>query len=189
MKKLRIARDGYIVMSIAFYVVGLLYMSLPEISPLAICITSGAALIVYGVIKMIGYCSDDLYCLAFQYDLACGIFLIVLGGIMLCRSERLIPYLSVGLGGLILLDRLLTIQTSKDAKQFGLQTWQIILITSIIAAVFGILLMIKPFRGRLAAHIVAGGALLAEGLKNHCVVMLTVKIMERKPTQSDAIGD
>ena len=90
---------------------------------------------------------------------------------------------------MILLDSLLTIQTSKDAKQFGLQTWQIILITSIIAAVFGVLLMIKPFRGRLAAHIVAGGTLLAEGLKNHCVMMLTVKTMERKSTQSNAIDD
>ena len=87
------------------------------------------------------------------------------------------------------MDSLLTIQTSKDAKQFGLQTWHIILITSIIAAVFGILLMIKPFRGRLATHIAAGGALLAAGLKNYCVVILTVKFMERKPTQSDATGD
>ena len=165
-------------MSIAFYIAGLLYMTLPEISPLTVCITGGIALIVYGVIKIIGYCSNDLYCLAFQYDLACGIFLIVLGAIMLCRSECLIPYLSVGSGGLILLDSLLTIQTSKDAKQFGLQTWHIILITSIIAAVFGVLLMIKPFRGYLAARIVAGVALLAEGLKNHCVVMLTVKIMK-----------
>ena len=156
---------------------------------MTICISSGIALIAYGIIKVIGYCSNDLYCLAFQYDLACGLFLIVLGVIMLCRSAKLIPYLSVGLGALVLLDSLLTIQTSKDAKQFGLQTWHIILITSIIAAVFGILLIIKPFRGRLAAHIIAGGALLAEGLKNHCVVMLTVKIMERKPTQSDAIGD
>ena len=116
------ARDGYIVMSIVFYIAGLTYMLLPEISPMTICISSGIALIAYGIIKIIGYCSNDLYCLAFQYDLACGIFLIVLGVIMLCSSTKLIPYLSVGLGALVLLDSLLTIQTSKDAKQFGLQT-------------------------------------------------------------------
>ena len=52
------------------------------------------------------------------------------------------------------MDSLLTIQTSKGAKQF-----------------------------------VAGGAPLAEGLKHHCVAMRTVKIMERNPTQSDAIGN
>ena len=32
---------------------------------------------------MIGYFSKDLYCLAFQYDLACGIFLIILGVVAL----------------------------------------------------------------------------------------------------------
>ena len=96
------ARDGYIVMSIVFYIAGLIYMILPEISPMTICISSGIALIAYGIIKIIGYCSNDLYCLAFQYDLACGIFLIVLGVIMLCSSTKLIPYLSVGLGALVL---------------------------------------------------------------------------------------
>ncbi|MDY5509310.1 DUF308 domain-containing protein, partial [Dysosmobacter sp.] len=92
MKKLRMARDGYIVMSIVFYIAGLTYMLLLEISPMTICISSGIALIAYGIIKIIGYCSNDLYCLAFQYDLACGIFLIVLGVIMLCSSTKLIPY-------------------------------------------------------------------------------------------------
>ena len=92
MKKLRLARDGYILMSIAFYVAGLTYMFLPEISPLTICITSGIVLIVYGIIKVIGYCSNDLYCLAFQYDLACGLFLMVLGVIMLSCNQRIITH-------------------------------------------------------------------------------------------------
>lgn len=189
MKKLRMARDGYIVMSIVFYIAGLTYMLLPEISPMTTCISSGIALIAYGIIKIIGYCSNDLYCLAFQYDLACGIFLIVLGVIMLCSSTKLIPYLSVGLGALVLLDSLLTIQTSKDAKQFGLQTWHIILVTSIIAAVFGVLLIVRPFHSQRIAHVVAGGALLAEGLKSHCVVRLTVRIMKRKPSQDGVISN
>ena len=189
MKKLRMARDGYIVMSFAFYIAGLMYMLLPEISPMTICISSSIALIAYGIIKIIGYCSNDLYCFASQYDLACGIFLIVLGIIMLCRSVKIIPYLSVGLGALVPPDSLLTIQTSKDAKQFGLQTWHIILVTSIIAAVFGVLLIVRPFHSQRIAHIVAGGTLLAEGLKGHCVVRLTVRIMERKPSQDGAISN
>lgn len=60
----------------------------------------GMILIIYGIVKVIGYFSDDLYCLAFQYDLACGLFLIAMG--------------------MILLDALLKIQISKDARKFGL---------------------------------------------------------------------
>ena len=178
MKKLRLARDGYIVMSIVFYIAGLAYIFLPAISPMTICITSGVVLIVYGIIKMIGYFSNDLYCLAFQYDLACGLFLMVLGVIVLACNQRIIAYLSAGLGLLVLLDSLLSIQTSKDAKQFGLETWNIILATSIIAAVFSVLLIVKPYHSQMATHIVAGCTLLAEGLKNHCIVILTVKTMK-----------
>ena len=92
LKKLRLARDGYIVMSIVFYIAGLTYIFLPELSPLTICITSGVVLIVYGIIKMIGYFSNDLYCLAFQCDLACGLFLMVLGVIILACNQRIIAY-------------------------------------------------------------------------------------------------
>lgn len=184
LKKLRLARDGYIAMSIVFYIAGLAYIFLSEISPLTICITSGVVLIVYGIIKMIGYFSNDLYCLAFQYDLACGLFLMVLGVIILVCNQRIIEYLSVGLGVLVLLDSLLSIQTSKDAKRFGLETWNIILAASIVAAVFSVLLIVGPYHSQMAAHIVAGGTLLAEGFKNHCVVILTVKTMRRHPPEN-----
>lgn len=48
-------------------------MILPSVSPMSVCIGSGIILIAYGIIKIIGYCSDDLYNLAFQHDLACGL--------------------------------------------------------------------------------------------------------------------
>ncbi len=180
MKKLKMARTGYLIMSLVFYISGAIYMVLPEVSPLGICIASGIASIVYGVIKIIGYFSKDLYCLAFQYDLACGLFLIVLGIILLVRSQRLIPYLSVGLGALVLLDSLLSIQMAKDAKQFGLETWNVILTASILTGVLSVFMIVDPFSTRMGRHIVAGSTLLAEGFKNQCVVRYTVSTMETR---------
>lgn len=104
MKKIRMARDGYVLISIIFYIVGIVCMTIPSISPLVLCITGGIILVAYGIVKIIGYLSDDLYDLAFQYDLACGIFLIVLGVIVLGCNLRIRSYLSPGLGLLILLD-------------------------------------------------------------------------------------
>lgn len=185
MKKLKMARTGYLIMSLVFYISGAIYMVLPEVSPLGICIVSGIASIVYGVIKIIGYFSKDLYCLAFQYDLACGLFLIVLGIILLVRSQRLIPYLSVGLGALVLLDSLLSIQMAKDAKQFGLETWNVILTASILTGVLSVFMIVDPFSTRMGRHIVAGGTLLAEGFKNQCVVRYTVSTMETRFSEED----
>lgn len=185
MKKLKMERTGYLIMSLVFYISGAIYMVLPEVSPLGICIASGIASIVYGVIKIIGYFSKDLYCLAFQYDLACGLFLIVLGIILLVRSQRLIPYLSVGLSALVLLDSLLSIQIAKDAKQFGLETWNVILTASILTGVLSVFMIADPLSTRMGRHIVAGGTLLAEGFKNQCVVRYTVSTMETRFSEED----
>lgn len=180
MKKLRIARDGYIVISTVFYIAGILYMFLPDVSAMTICVCSGVLLIVYGIVKMLGYFSNDLYCLAFQYDFACGLLLMVVGAIVLGCSERIQSYLSPGLGLLILLDALLKLQTSKDAWKFGLETWKRILIGSICVGIFGVLIIVKPFPQIQSVRIVNGCGLLAEGLLNHMTVLSTVKLEKEK---------
>ena len=185
MKKVRMARDGYILISVIFYVAGIVCMMIPSISPLALCICGGLILIAYGIVKIIGYLSDDMYDLAFQYDLACGLFLMVLGVIVLGCNLRIRPYLSPGLGLLILLDAVLKVQTAKDAKVFGLETWKWILTFSVIAAVFGVLIIIKPFQGKQTSRIIAGCGLFAEGIMNHLTVKETVKVTKRFPDRKE----
>lgn len=180
MKQVRMARDGYILISVIFYICGITYMVLPSISPLAVCIISGIILIAYGIVKIIGYFSDDRYCLAFQYDLACGLFLITLGIIVLACNVRIRQHLPLGLGLLILLDALLKIQMSKDAKTFGLRTWKRIFICSIIAGALGVLIMVQPFSGIRLSHFIDGCGLLAEGFMNHLMVRETIHIEKEK---------
>ena len=173
--RVRIARNGYLLMSTVFYIAGVLYMFLLDISPLVLCVTAGVILCVYGIFKIIGYLSADLYCLAFQHDLAEGILLVTLGCITLCASHKIIPFLIPGLGILVLLDSLLTIQTAKDAKAFGLPEWRKILIAALAAGVFGVLAILCPRASVATSHIFVGIALIAEGAMTHCVVMYTVK--------------
>ena len=180
MKQQKLAKAGYLIISAVFYIAGAAYIVLPEVSPMTLCTLSGIVLIAYGIIKIIGYFSKDLYCLAFQYDLACGLFLVVFGIIALVRSQQIIPHLSVGLGTLILLDGLLSIQMSRDAKRFGLETWPVILTAAIVAGVFGGIVIISPFQTALGQHIAAGCALLAQGFKSYCVVHYTVKTINRR---------
>ena len=120
-----------------------------------------------------------MYDLAFQYDLACGIFLIVLGVIVFGCNLRIRSYLSPGLGLLILLDAVLKVQTAKDAKVFGLEIWKWILTFSIIVAAFGILIIIKPFQESQISHVIIGYSFIAEGLMNHLTVKETVKISKQ----------
>ena len=153
-----------------FYITGFLCIVNPGLMQLHSRTLAGIILVAYGIIKIIGYFSKDLYCLAFQYDFACGIFLIVLGIATLCISARFKDSsLLAALGILILLDSLLSIQTAFDSKKFGLSSWKYILIFSMIAGIFGILVISKN------TITFAGGALLAEGGMRHYIVQHTAR--------------
>lgn len=168
LKQLKFAKTGYILISILFYLSGILCLIIPDISGKAVAIAGGIILIAYGIIKITGYLSKDLYCLAFQYDLACGIFLLVLGTVVLAVNQRFKGYLLPGIGVLILLDSLLCIQTSMDAKRFGLSSWPVILTLSILSGALGAVLIVAN------TQMIAGCSLLAEGVMRHYIVHCTV---------------
>ncbi|MGN0135530.1 DUF308 domain-containing protein [Anaerotignum sp.] len=170
LKQLKIAWTGYILISVVFYISGILCIVFPEIMSQNAVLMGGCILIAYGIIKIIGYLSKDLYCLAFQYDFACGLFLIVLGIIVLFMNTKYYGHLLSGLGVLILLDSLLCIQTSIDAKNFGLPSWPMILAVSILSGSFGVLLLIMD------TQLFAGLALLAEGFMRQYIVQCTVRL-------------
>ncbi len=55
------------------------------------------SLIIYGVTKLSGYFAKDLFQLAFQFDLALGIVSIVLGIIIIKKTEYIIEILSTAI--------------------------------------------------------------------------------------------
>ena len=58
---MKIAKIGYIVVSVLFCIAGILFIALPEISTKIVGIEIGIAAIVFGIVKLIGYFSKDLY--------------------------------------------------------------------------------------------------------------------------------
>lgn len=180
MNKLRFARDGYIFISILFYISAVCYMALPALPPIWLCVVSGGILIVYGIIKMVGFFSDDIYCLAFQDDLALGVLMLILGTGLLVFNLRVVDFIPVGIGWLALLDSLFKVQMSRDAKNFGLRQWKTILGVGLLTAVLSVLLIFFCPPRTHWGHIITGVVLLAEGIMNHCVVLCTVKQMKAR---------
>lgn len=175
MKKLRIAQIGYIAISFMFYVIAILYLFSRHLPSSAVCIFCGVTLLAYGVVKITGYFSEDLFCLAFRYDLAFGILTLVLGVIVLLKHTQLAVWIAPGIGWFALLDSVLKVQMSEEAKKFGLKQWKIILI---IAAVTGILSVALIVRGTMqtgSTYILTALVLLAEGIMNDCVIKFATK--------------
>ena len=125
---MKIAKIGYIVMSAIFCVIGALLVWMPEPSIIAFGRILGIAMIVFGVVKLIGYFSKDLYRLAFQYDLQFGILMVILGAVVLAKPESLIDLMMIALGVAVIADALFRLRVAIDAKNFGIGAWWLIVV-------------------------------------------------------------
>lgn len=177
---MRAAKTGYIVMSIVFCVVGVLFIALPARSAVMIGRVLGAAMAAFGVVKLVGYFSRDLYRLAFQYDLEFGILLIALGVIVLLRTNGVMDFICIAAGVSILADGLFKIQIAIDARRFGIRDWWLILILAVVTGGVGLLLVFRPWESVQVLTALLGAALLAEGVLNLCVALSTVKIVKNQ---------
>lgn len=177
---MKIAKIGYIVVSVLFCIAGILFIALPEISTKIVKIEIGIAAIVFGIVKLIGYFSKDLYRLAFQFDLEFGILMVVLGTIVLFHPKNVMAFISTAFGIAILFDGLFKIRIALDSKRFGIKDWWLILSLAIIAGIMGVALIFGSAFGAGVLTILIGVSFLSEGILNLYTVIRTVLIVENQ---------
>lgn len=175
-----VAKAGYIVMSLVFCGAGVLFIVKPELSAMVVSRALGAAMIVFGLIKLVGYFSKDLFRLAFQYDLGFGLLLIALGILVLAKPAGVLDFIFVALGIAILADGLFKVQIAVDSKRFGISTWWLTLVLAMVTGVVGLALVFRPWDSARLLTTLLGAALLAEGILNLCVAVSTVKIVDHQ---------
>ena len=175
-----VAKAGYLVMSLVFCGSGILFIARPQLSAVIIGRMLGAAMIVFGAIKLVGYFSKDLFRLAFQYDLGFGLLLIALGVLVLVKPAGVLDFIFIALGIAILTDGLFKVQIAVDSKQFGISTWWLTLILAIATGIVGLALVFRPWDSARLLTVLLGAALLAEGVLNLCVSVSTVKIVNHQ---------
>ena len=127
-KRIQTAKIGYLIISTLLCALGILLVALPDFSAELFCRISGIIMLLFGLIKMIGYFSKDLYRLAFQFDLASGILLMALGIIMMLRANVMISIICIILTLYLILSSIIgqfgdlamsVIKRSSGIKDFG----------------------------------------------------------------------
>ncbi len=179
-KRLKTAKYGYIILSVLLCALGIVLIAFPGFSVSMLCWIGGILLILFGIVKIVGYVSKDLYRLAFQYDLAFGILLIALGAVLILRTDSMVHIICILLGVCILADALLKVQISIDSKMFGIRLWWMILAAAVLTGVAGFLLIFRPYESAQAVMILLGISLLTEGILNLITVLTVVKICNKK---------
>ena len=177
---MRVAKIGYIVLSALICVLGVLMLVMPEQSLSSLVKIFGISMMAFGVIKLVGYFSKDLYRLAFQYDLQFGILVLVLGLIVTVKPNNALNFLCIALGISILADGLFKMQIALDSKKFGISTWWLIMLLAVGAGMVGLIMVFRPTESLRVMTILLGLSLLTEGLLNLIVALLTVKIIKNQ---------
>ena len=182
---MKTAKIGYIVMSALFCVLGVVLFVLPAVSVVWIGRLLGIGMMVFGVVKLVGYFSRDLFRLAFQYDLAFGALLIALGLVTLLHPNSAMSFLCIMFGIPVLADGLFKIQMAIDSHRFGVRSWWVVLLLAILTCVIGVLLVLRPGDGAQVLTMMMGISLFLDGVLNLSVAICLVKIVRNQ--QPDVI--
>ena len=169
--------------SILLCVLGIVLIAVPDFLVTLLCRLGGGIMMLFGLVKVIGYCSKDLYRLAFQFDLAFGILLMALGIILIIRADAMVNLICIVMGICVLADALLKIQISIDSKTFGIQKWWLILAMAILTGVAGFLLVFRPSESIQVIVILLGISLITEGVLNLITILTAVKIIRHQRSE------
>ena len=181
----RTAKIGYIAVSSALCLLGIMLIVFPEFSTALLGMICGITLTLFGIVKLIGYFSKDLYRLAFQYDLIFGTILIAVGIVTLVNPGSVLNFICIANGLIILADGISKIRIAAESKRFGINQWWLILASAIITGIFGLILMFRPAESRRIMMILLGVTLILEGILNFITVITAVKIIDHQ--QPDVI--
>ena len=188
MKLIRYAKAGYILTAAALVVLGVILAVWPEMSTLIIGYAVGVILLVCGIVRILGYFSNDLFSLAFQFDLALGLFTALLGAVFIAHPTWLSTAIPFLLGAFVLVNGLFTIQTAIDSKKFGMKLWWVALIFAVIESCMGLLMILNPFSGAKVLMIITGIAIVGAGVENLFIAFYTIVTSKKKaPRDSDYI--
>lgn len=159
MKKFKNRNNTYMVISIISLILGLFLVIKPEVSSSIISYVMGAGFIFYGVVHIITYIliKDESL---FQFDLAKGIITTAIGLYFIFKPTFIVSILPFVLGIAILINGVFSLQSACNFYRNSPKNWLTVFIPSIITIVFGVLVIVNPFKWAKALLIVIGSVLI-----------------------------
>lgn len=184
MKLVKYSKWIYCAVCVLFIAMGVCLTVYPEISVTGMSSIFGAVALAFGIIKIVGYFSDDLYGLVFQFDLALGLFSSVLGVLFLLRPKWLMTALPLAFGVFVLINSLFSIQSAVDAKNFGLRKWWLMLLLSLVAAVAGLVLIFEPEKSGIIWVVITGISFIISGAEKLVVALFAIRTPKKGSSNS-----
>ena len=174
---LRYIKSGMMLLSIAYIIIGMMLLIMPQTSLLWICYAFGAVVLVTGIVCLIQYARIRGTGFTAPFMLVGGVITAGLGTFTLAKPQVVASFLPVVFGIFILVDGLSRVGTAIDlAKRKG-QKWWMLLLLSVVSVALGVLLVLHPFDAAVSVVMVCGILLIVEGALNlGCVLYAAMEL-------------
>ena len=157
-------QKALILSAVVYIVVGLLLVIWPDVARQIVIYAIGAAAVIYGSYRIIDFFSHKENLSGVQIGVALGIACIMFGLFLLFRANVVVALLATVIGVAVIVDSVLRLQIALNLRLVGDKGWIVLIVTSFVTLVFGILLLFNPFTAVRVATIVGGASLLADGV-------------------------
>lgn len=159
---LRYVKAG-VLPSLAFLVLGVLLLVMPQTSLLWICYAFGAVVLVTGIVCLIQYARVRGSGFAAPFLLVGGVITAALGLFTLAQPQTVASFLPVVFGLFILVEGCSRIGAALDLAKRKADKWWVLLLLSLLSIALGLLLLFDPFEAAVSAVMLCGVLLIVEG--------------------------
>lgn len=180
MKILKELKWNLIALALAFVVIGVIFILYPSEVQTTACYMIAVLLMVLGVISLINYLRKDIAGILYRYDLVVGLSAILGGILVVLKLEQLTDLVLVVLGFLVTISGILKMQNSVDMLRLGNGTWHVAFAMAIANIIFGIILLINPFRAEVQKVLIGIGLIYSGVTDLYVTIAISKKLAERK---------
>ena len=141
---LKAIRNSLVLLALLYIVLGVVLILFPATSLNLACLLIGAVTLLYGVVRIFGYTRAGEG-EASRLELAFGIVLAALGVFLLACPQLLVSLIPIALGAYLLVDSFSAIKRSLEWKALGFSRWWVSFLVSLVLALFGLVMILRPF--------------------------------------------
>lgn len=166
-------KHNYFINAVIMVILGAILVIWPQILGNILCYILGGALILMGAFQLFGFICGERLGFYNKFSMLMGIVLVLMGIWVCVKPHVVLSIIPVVVGIIILLHGLMDIQYTLDIKKTGNQKWWIGLIAALITAVFGLVLIMKPFAAYEVTMILIGIAMLYDGISDLALLLFS----------------
>ena len=152
--------------SILLIILSLFLIFKPEASLNFIVIVIGVFLALIGIVHMVSYFTSNSTDKTISTELIEGTLYTVIGLFLIFKPNILNQFLGVIVGVWQIIQFIVKFQFAFNLKSLATPSWSLMLITSLLHLVFGLVIIFNPFESVVAMTTVAGVTLLVTEVSN-----------------------